>query len=501
MSLLRNLDEFVVGQITFPLTNHLMNRRSVMRKYRALLRSDGLSGDQLNALQLANLQRVLASADRYSPFYTRRFREAGFDHRQMRSVDEIKQLPDLTREVVTEHRREIVDTRQQGAIDGAERSRRPPGQPIPWARFRKHRLVRDASSGSTGSPAIFYEDGSSTAMNWAHELRLKQWFGINPGAGEARFARVASEYLPKDLVLAARWRLWHHLILPGNNLSDADHAMSLRKLVEHRPRVFFGVTSALTGLARYLERENLVSQLPPVELVVTWAGPLHEQERQLLQRVFSAPVSNIYSSRELGHIACVCPAGRLHINEESYLVEIESLRPASSSDQATQNLPGEVIVTPLFELPMPFIRYRTGDIGQWATAECPCGRKQRVIESLLGRSGELFHTEDGRLIAPNFWCHAFMRQGICDDLAEFQVVLRSGGAIRFRIVPRPSYSSQTEKSIRDFVRKNLPPRTKIDFEYVSRIEPHPSGKYQMVVAEAPGLLRGTPFDSTPMVSS
>jgi phenylacetate-CoA ligase len=308
--------------------------------------------------------------------------------------------------------------------------------------------------------------------------------------GEARFSRIASQFLPNTAVLKWRWRLWHHLVLPGNNLSDADHEYSWRQLQAFRPRVLFGVTSALTGLANFLEQRNLTSEMYPIDLVITWAGPAYEHDIQKLERIFQAPVSNIYSSRELGHIACRCPAGRLHVNEENYLVEIEPLRPEESGT-STSGPPGEILVTPLFPLPMPFIRYRTGDIGQWSLSECPCGRKQRVMDNLLGRSREVFCTEDGRMIAPNFWCHVFMQPEVCDGLEDFQVVLRASGAIRFRIVRTVHYTDGTERIIRDFVRNNLSPKIPLEFEYVSGIEPHPSGKFQMVVAESPEIAYGT----------
>ena len=363
MSMLKSIDDFIVGWITFPLTNHLMNRRTIMRKYRALLRSDRLSRDELQSLQLANLQRLLAYAQRNCPFYTRQFREAGFDPARVRSIDDIKLLPVLTRDVVTDNRRAMVNLRYQGAIDAAARSTRADGLPIPLARFRKHRLVRNGSSGSTGAPTIFYEDGSSTAMNWAHELRLKHWFGVHPGASEARFARVPSEYLPKSRVLRARWRLWHHLILPSMNLVDADYDIALAKLAAHRPRVLFGVTSALVGLADYVERKNLPRAWDHVKLVITWAAPLYDHERQRLQQFFGAPVSNIYGSRELGHVACVCPEGGLHVNEENYLVEIEPTRSLQAdmtagrdAGESSAHAPGELLVTPLFEEQLPFIR-------------------------------------------------------------------------------------------------------------------------------------------------
>lgn len=277
--------------------------------------------------------------------------------------------------------------------------------------------------------------------------------------------------------MRGRWCLWHHLVLPGVNLAAADYHAALQKLRAFQPRVLFGIPSDPTGLADYLERENPSPPLHPIDLVVTWTGPVYEHDLLKLQRVFKAPVSNIYSSRELGHIACVCPEGRLHVNEENYLVEMEPLPSAGESGGAAAEVPGEILVTPLFETPMSLMRYRTGDIGQWAATECPCGRKQHVIERL-----------HGRLIAPNFWCHMFMRPGICDHLSEFQVVLGSGGAVRFRIARRPSYTPDTESVIRDFVRQHLATSEPPQFEYVERIEPHPSGKFQMVVSEGPAPL-------------
>ena len=489
MSLLNNIDDFLVGWVTFPLTNHLMNRRRVMGKYRGLLRSDRFSADALQALQLTRLKHTLSRAHQNCPFHAERFREAGFDPQHLRSLDDIQQVPILTRDVVTAHRQELLDLRFRGAIDSAEHSKRAAGLPIPLARLRKHRLVRNGSSGSTGAPTIFYEDGSSTAMNWAHELRLKHWFGIHPGASEARFARVPSEYLPNTRVLRARWRLWHQLILPSMNLVDADYERALARLAAYRPRVLFGITSALLGLVNYLERTNQQQALHRVELIISWAAPLYQHERKCLQDFFHAPVTNIYGSREVGHVACLCPEGRLHVNEENYFVEIEPTKVVGTNGgvESAHNGPGEILVTPLFETPLPFIRYRIGDIGEWTTSECPCGRKQRVIENLLGRSGEVFRTDDGRVIAPNFWCRTFMRREACDSVERFQVVLCRGGGIRFRIVVRSTYTPETEASIRDYLRQNLSAGTPLEFQYVERIEPHPNGKYPMVVVEPPEI--------------
>jgi phenylacetate-CoA ligase len=374
--------------------------------------------------------------------------------------------------------RTLLDIRYRSSIPMAEQSKRGPGAPVPFARFRRHKLVMNISTGSTGTPTTFYEDGSTTALNWAHELRLKEWYGLEPGVREARLARVSTEYLPKSRILWLRKHLWHHLILPGMNLSDADYAMCLRKIKEFRPEILFGITSALTGLADHIQRtrEDVSSYRP--SLVISWAAPLYEHEKSLLEEIFGAPVTNIYGTREVGHVAALCPHGSLHINQEQFIVESEG---DANDDSSTG--PGETLVTTLNGSPMPFIRYRIGDLGEVARGDCPCGRTLQVLKNLLGRSGEVFITKVGRMIAPNFWCRLFMVGEPSQSVERFQVIIRKNERIRFRIVREDNYSAETEADLRRSLDKNFQEDIQFEFEYVSAIEPQPSGKYQLVINE------------------
>ncbi len=121
------------------------------------------------------------------------------------------------------------------------------------ARIKKHKLVRNTSSGSTGAPTVFYEDGSQTAVNWVHELRLRNWFGIKPGAPEARMVRVSDEFVSGNRTNQIRKLLWNQLILPGINLAEEQYAYAAEQLATFKPTVMWGFTAALAGLAKYLE--------------------------------------------------------------------------------------------------------------------------------------------------------------------------------------------------------------------------------------------------------
>jgi phenylacetate-CoA ligase len=193
--------------------------------------------------------------------------------------------------------------------------------------------------------------------------------------------------------------------------------------------------------------------------------------------VFNCGVTNIYGAREVGHIAALCPAGGLHVNQENLLVE-------STTDSAHQGTPGELLVTTLDATPMPFIRYQMGDIAEVAPSDCSCGRQLHLLKNLLGRTGEIFQSKAGRMISPNFWCRVFMSGAHAGQIRRFQVIYTRERDLRIIIEKADTYTESTEQYLKTTIADNFSPDTSLEIEYVDRIAPSVSGKYQMVVNEA-----------------
>ena len=478
MSFAENLNQFLVGRIAFPAVNYVLNRKDILSRYRKLLLTEHSSEEALRELQFQKLRAAVHHAYRFVPFYTKRFMEIGLAPEDIKTLEDIQHIPPLARQDLIEYRLDMVDARYRHFASAADQSSQTAGSPISFTRFRKNRLVRNTSSGTTGTPTVFYEDGSTTALSWVHELRLKQWYGLAPGVKEARMSAISSEYVANGKLRSAREFLWNQTILPGYFLSDREYELSLRKIRKLRPRVLWGPTPALTGLAQFVRRENEdISRCCP-DLVISRAAPLYTHEKKLLTDVFGCPVTNIYGTRELGHVAMNCPHGSLHVNQENYLVEIES---AGNRQESVG--PGKILVTPLYESPMPFLRYRIGDIAEFGGNDCPCGRSLIVLKKIMGRIGEVFKTKDGHQIEPNFWCIAFEDGRPSQDVERFQVVYLRNGSIRLRIVRKAGYSAETETDLRRFMEKNLPSDLQLEFEYVSDIKPQSSGKCPIVVNE------------------
>ena len=170
-----------------------------------------------------------------------------------------------------------------------------------------------------------------------------------------------------------------------------------------------------------------------------------------------------------------CPEGNFHINEENILVEEE---PSEVEGHA-----GELLVTTLDITIMPFLRYRMGDLGRLARRECACGRSLLLLEELVGRTGEIFRTRDGRMISPNFWCRTFMNPALSGRIVRFQVAYKRHDEIEIRIVRGEGYNEETKEGLEKFLAENFGKQITVYLTHVDKILPQISGKYQMVVNE------------------
>ena len=480
MKAIDNLNQLLVGRVAFPALNYALNRKRILSRYRELLDTESLSQASLQELQFHRLRSIVEHAYKRVPVYRQRFDEIGLRPGDIESLDDIRHIPQLVREDVIVHRTEMVDSRYRDCIPSTDHPDSGGNAPSLVAGFRKRTLVRNYTSGSSGEPTQFYEDGSTTALNWVHELRLKHWYGVPPGAREARMFATALEYAASGRLPSNREIFWNQLMLPGYFLSEREYEICIRKIRRFRPRVLWGPTPALAGLASHMLHINANLSGCRPDVVISRAAPLYTHEAKLMAEAFGCPVTNIYGTRELGHVAMLCPRGAMHVNQENYIVEVDS---ASTGDCGSAS--GNILVTPLYETPMPFLRYRLGDIVEMGGSSCPCGRSLVQLKSIAGRSGEIFKMKDGRTIEPNFWCIAFESGRQRLDVERFQVVYRSADRITLRIVRRTSYSAETEADLMKFIRAYFPRDLQCELEYVSEIKPERSGKYRFVVNEIP----------------
>jgi phenylacetate-CoA ligase len=465
----------------FYFSNFLLNRRNISSTYTSLMKTQWYSQDELLSLQFKKIQNILDYSYEYVPFYKKRFDDLGMKPDDIKNFDDYNKIPSLKRQEIIDYHVEMLDVRFLESLEKINPDKQAPGKPRGLSLFSKHKLIMNTSSGSTGAPTVFYEDGTQTGLNWANELRLKTWFGADPGSKEVRFLRASSEELSKNIIASLRRYLWSQLLLPGVNLRIEDLEKSFERIKIFKPKILWGFTSAISELAKFMIDNNLEIGDAAPNVAITWAAPLYDFEEKRIESAFNCKVTNIYGTREVGHIASRCPEGSMHINQESLYVE--NKEDASESGR-------EILCTTLVKGPMPFIKFETGDIGEIAQHKCICGRHLKVINNLLGRTGEVIFDKDGKMIAPNVWCRFFMEGKLASRINRFQIHYLKNKDIEMKIEKGKNFNDETNELIKKKFYSQFSSDNKLIINYVDIIEPTKSGKYKMIINDLSEVSKG-----------
>ncbi|MGN7721475.1 phenylacetate--CoA ligase family protein [Chitinophaga sp. 22620] len=104
-----------------------------------------------------------------------------------------------------------------------------------------------------------------------------------------------------------------------------------------------------------------------------------------------------YASTEMQTAFTECKAGRGgHHHPELLIVEL-----LDENDQPVPpGAPGEVTITTLGVEAMPLLRYKTGDICQYDTAPCSCGRQTLRLSPVIGRRKQMIKYKGTTLYPP-----------------------------------------------------------------------------------------------------
>lgn len=169
----------------------------------------------------------------------------------------------------------------------------------------------------------------------------------------------------------------------------------------------------------------------PLKAVISYAEVLEPGVKAGLEAAFEAPVSQIYQGSE-GFIASTCRHGHLHINEDVLLIEDEDV-------EAPGHRVRNVVLTDLYRITQPIIRYRLGDLIELDPEPCPCGSCFRRIKVIHGRSDDIFRLPgvDGGVkhLFPDYVRRAINQAS--GHIVEYQAIQHAPDAIEIRLVTAP----------------------------------------------------------------
>ena len=448
----------IVRNLLFPLHEKIMQRPTF--SFAAdLEKTQWLSRDALEQLQLDKLKALLNTAVAHSPWHAERIRNAQIPlgTGQTPTFADLARLPTMDKSDAQSHREQIAW----------------PGVPGGGSLYN--------TGGSSGQPLIFYYGKERQASDAANRIRARRWWGVDFGEREVFLWGAPVELAKTDRIKQVRDRLMNQLLLNAFEMSANNMRLYARAIEKFQPTCIYGYASSLTLFANYLATNGKTLHLPQLKAVCTTGEPLYPNQRSAIKRAFGVPVANEYGSRDAGFIAHESPEGQMLASSETMILEILDANGQAVAPGQT----GEAVITGLHSQAQPFIRYRTGDMLKASAEHCKAGRSLHVIDEVVGRSTDFIIAADGTIM------HAlaviYVLRAI-EGMGEFKIIQHSTTELEVQFVPADEYANDSrwqqtaEQAITTQLKQRLGQSTEIILNKRDGIPAEKSGKHRYVVS-------------------
>ena len=468
------MNPFLLRKIVYP-AYRALKRDDVLRKLKEMHRGQTLPADEIRAYQWCKLKRLLEHAATHVPYYRRLFGEIGAEPGDFKDLEDLKSFPLLRKSDIRNNLEDLI----------AE------GYPRGWLRH-------DETGGSTGVNLSFYIDRASMQARQACLVRMDEWLDIGIGDRTAMLwgVRFRGKKSGRWKAAARNWLTNIHImsIYKMDAKSVAEYVHRLRRL---HPKVIVGYPSALSHMAQVILNSGLEPPRPSVILASGETG--FDWQYSIIEQAFGAMVYNHYGSCEFGPVARQCRSRQgLHLACERVLAEIiptEGVPDSAADGQAARGVtdsgqseegPGELVITDLDNVGMPFIRYAIEDYGTLSWGKCECGLTMPVVGSVIGRTTDIVKAPNGNYLGGTFWGH-LLKEGV----GKFQVVQDEIDRIKITLIADSDFTDEVRQEALARIHQACGDRMRVEFELVDRIPTTKSGKHRYVISRVNPVDHGT----------
>ena len=316
---------------------------------------------ELEEYQERKLKALVHNVYNHSPFYRKRFKEAGINPWDFSGLRDLHKLP---------------FTKKQDLRDN-----------YPFGMFVVpiSQIVRfHASSGTTGKPTVVGYTANDID-NWVESLcrglvscgvsredvmQISYGYGLFTGGLGFHYAaeRVGATVLPTSA---------------GNT------ARQIELMKDLKTTVIACTPSYMLYLAEYASKIGVdLREDTKLRMGIFGAEPWSEETRKRIEEKTGIDAYDVYGTSELsGPLFTECEEKcGIHVWADHFLIEVIDPK---TGERLGEGEKGELVVTTLSKEALPLIRWRTGDITVIDGEKCACGRTHPRIMRILGRADDM----------------------------------------------------------------------------------------------------------------
>lgn len=401
---------------------------------------------------MQQLSKLLHHAYENVPYYRDVFDERGLKPDDIETIEDLSKLPYLTKDIVRENFHTLI------------------ARNIP-----KRRLDSVRTSGSTGTPLLFYQqkkvtDSIEQAFIW------KMWTGSGYEFNDR--CVILRENVPERPAGSNKaWWEWNpahnHLILSPHHMTEENLYNYIEKIKEFKPRVIQALPSLLFILSDFMQRHGMIL-FPSPKVILCGSEILYTWQRKKVEDIFKCRVFSWYGQSEKVVLAGECEeSSEYHIFPQYGVTEIIG---HDGESVCREGETGEIVGTGFNNYAMPFIRYKTKDAAVWTNRRCECGRAYPLLGRIEGRTQDFVVSKTGHLIPLTAIPYSFV-----DNVRQFQFYQERPGEITLRIVRMSAYKEKDSQFIIRTLREEMGDKVDFSIEFVDDVARTETGKYLCLV--------------------
>ena len=357
-----------------------------------------MSHDELQERNERIFLNIFRKAYTKSSFYHKLYTEAGIKLEDIKCLGDISKLPVVTKDMILHQSDALLTT-------------------------SKWKLLKNRTSGTTGTPLTVFEDWKSIWREQAYFYCYRKRCGYTYGQP---LVSLRGNLGKKDTMMYVH--ISNTLYLSSYNINEQTVWAYYKGIEKRSPRAIEGYPSSLYNLALLLKDKGLYSNIP---VCFTSSENLLDFQRQLIEERFHTKIFDHYGTTER----------TIRISEsikhDGYFED-----PGYSINEYLKD---RVISTSLINSAFPLIRYQSSDVVILKENT----KDERVsIDRIQGRSGNCIKGKDGSIY--NNAALTFILT-YSHNIRYAQFIQKKNGKVLLNIVPEAVFSSQNLDELKQMI--------------------------------------------------
>lgn len=357
-----------------------------------------MSHDELQERNERVFLNIFRKAYTKSSFYHKLYTEAGIKLEDIKCLGDISKLPVVTKDMILHQSDALLTT-------------------------SKWKLLKNRTSGTTGTPLTVFEDWKSIWKEQAYFYCYRKRCGYIYGQP---LVSLRGNLGKKDTMMYVH--ISNTLYLSSYNINEQTVGAYYKGIEKRSPQAIEGYPSSLYNLALLLKDKGLYCNIP---VCFTSSENLLDFQRQLIEERFQTKIFDHYGTTER----------TIRISEsikhDGYFED-----PGYSINEYLKD---RVVSTSLINSVFPLIRYQSSDVVILKENT----KDERVsIDRIQGRSGNCIKGKDGSIY--NNAALTFILT-YSHNIRYAQFIQKKNGKVLLNIVPEAVFSSQNLDELKQMI--------------------------------------------------